>query len=59
MGIAHIALKLRLGNKGCNRVDDYYIDRAASDEGIGNIECLFAVVGLGYEKGVEVNAELG
>ena len=35
------------GGKRCHGVYDYYIDRPRTDEVIGDLQCLFPVIGLG------------
>ena len=56
--LAHLALDLGLGHEGRDRVDDDHVDRAGADEHLGDLEGLLAVVGLGDEQVVGVDAEL-
>ena len=55
--IAHVALKLRLGNQRGNGVDNDNIYRAAPHERLRNIERLFAAVGLRDIELVHLNAK--
>ena len=46
MGIAHLTFDLGAGNQSCDRVNDQNVDGVAADEGIDDIECIFAAVRL-------------
>ena len=55
--IAHVAFDFGFWGECCDGVDDDDVDGAAADEVVGDFECLFAVVGLGDEEVVDVDAE--
>ena len=58
MRITHIALDFSLRRERGNRVDYDKIDRTASYKAIGNIERLFARVGLRNIQIIEIYAEI-
>ena len=58
MAVAHLAFDLRAGHQGRHRVDDDDVDRARADERVGDLEGLFAVVGLADQELVDVHAQL-
>ena len=55
---AHLALDLGLGHQRGDRVDDDDVDGAGADQHLGDLEGLLAVVGLGDQQLVDVDAEL-
>src|SRR6202042_264634 len=57
VGVAHLAVEFRFGNEGGYGIDDEDVDGAGADEGFGDLEGLFAVVGLGDEEVVDIDAE--
>ena len=59
VGIAHIALDLRLGHKGGYGVDHDHIQRAGAGEVFGDLKRLLAVIRLGDQKGIHVHAQVG
>ena len=59
VGVAHIAFEFGLGDERCDRVEHHDVDRVRADEHLGDIEGLFAGVGLRDEQIVEVDAEVG
>ena len=56
--VAHVAIELGLRDQGGDGVDDHEIDRAALDEDFGDVERLFAAVGLADEELFRVDAEV-
>ena len=58
MGIAHLALDLRLRGERGHRVDDHHVDGAGANEGIGDLEGLLARVRLRDQQIVDVEADL-
>ena len=58
VAVAHVALDLGLGHQRGDRVDDDDVDGAGADEHVGDLERLLAVVGLGDEQLVGLDAEL-
>ncbi len=57
MGVAHLALELGLGDQGRDRIHDHDVHGAAPDEDLGDLQGLLAVVGLGDEEVVDVDAD--
>ena len=58
MRITHVAFKLGFGNESRNGVNNDNVDRAAANECIRNVKCLFAVVRLGNIELVHADAKL-
>ena len=56
--ISHLSFNLCLWSEGCNRVDDYDVDCAGTDEVVSDFESLLPVVRLRDEQSVEVYAEI-
>ena len=56
--LAHLALDLGLGHQGRHRVDDDDVHRVGADQHLGDLQGLLAVVGLGDQQVVDVDAEL-
>src|SRR6185437_929017 len=54
--ITHLALDLRLGREGRDRVDHYDVHGARAHEHIGDLQRLLARIRLGYEQVVDVHA---
>ena len=57
MRVAHLALDLGLGHERRDRVDDDHVERARSDEHVGDLERLLPRVGLGDVELVDVHAD--
>ena len=57
MGIAHLALDLRLGNECGNGVDDDDVQAPRADEHVGDLEGLLTGVRLGDEEVVGINPQ--
>ena len=55
--VAHIAFQLGSGHQRGDRVDDDDVDRIAARQHLGDLQRLFAGVGLRNEQVVEVDAE--
>jgi hypothetical protein len=55
--VAHLALDLGARRQRGDRVDDDQIDRTGAHQRVGDLERLFAVVGLRHEQVVELDAE--
>ena len=55
--IAHIAGHFGGGNKGGDRIDDDHIDGVGFDEHFGDIEGLFAGIGLADKERTDINAD--
>jgi hypothetical protein len=58
-GIAHVAFDLGTRNQRGDRVDHDHVDAAGADQGFGDLERLFAGIGLGDEQVVDVHADAG
>ncbi len=58
MGVAHLALDLGAGHERRHRVDHDERQRARVDQHVGDLERLFAGVGLADEELVDVDAQL-
>ena len=58
VGVAHVAVDLRLGHKGRDRVDHDDIDGAGPDHGLGDLQGLLAAVGLGDIEVVDIHADI-
>ena len=56
--VAHVALKLRPGRQSRDGVDHDEVHRAGPHERIHDLERLFAGIGLGNQKLVEIDAQL-
>jgi len=57
VGVAHLTVQLGLGHESGDGVDHQHIDGAGADEGLDDLQRLLAVVGLGDEEVVDVDAE--
>ncbi len=57
MGVAHLALDLGPGHERGHRVDHDHVERAGTDEHVGDLEGLLARVGLGDQQLVDVDAD--
>ena len=57
MGVAHLAVELGPWNESGNRVDDQHIDCSASDEHFGDLERLFAAIGLADQQIIDIDTE--
>ena len=57
MGVAHLALDLGPRGEGGDRVDHDHVEGAGADEHVGDLEGLFARVGLRDEELVDVDAD--
>jgi hypothetical protein len=55
--VAHFAFEFGLGDEGGDGVDDEDVDGIGADEGGGDFERLFGVIGLGDEEIVDIDAE--
>ena len=55
--VAHLALELGARRQRRDRVDRDHVDRAGADQHVGDLERLLAVVGLGDEQLVDVDAD--
>ena len=56
--VTHLALDLGPRYQGSDGVDDHEVERAGPHEHVGDLERLFAGVGLGDEELVDVDAQL-
>ena len=56
--VAHLALELGARRQRGDRVDRDDVDRAGAHEHVGDLERLLAVVGLGDEQLVDVDADV-
>ena len=54
---AHVAFKFGLRNEGRHGVDHHKVNRAGAHQHVGNVQCLFAVVGLRDEQLVSIDAK--
>ena len=57
LGVAHIALEFGLGNQGRHGVDHHELNGGGAHQHISDVEGLFAVVRLGNNQVVSVDAE--
>ena len=57
LGLAHLALELDPRGQRRDRVDRDQVDRAGADQHVDDLERLLAVVGLGDEQLVDVDAD--
>lgn len=58
MGVAHFAFDFGFRNQGGYGVDDDDVDGTAADEFFRNFKGLFAVIRLGNEQLVRIDAEM-
>jgi hypothetical protein len=58
VAVTHLAFDLCAGHQGRHRVDDDHVDRTRTDQGVGDLEGLFTVVGLADQELVDVHPEL-
>ena len=59
MGVAHLALDLGPGGERRHRVDHHHVERAGADQHVGDLERLFAGVGLGDQQLVDIDPDAG
>ena len=57
-GIAHLAFQFGLGGQRRDRVDHHDVDAAGAHQRVGDLQRLFAGVGLGDQHFVDVHAQL-
>ena len=57
VGVAHVALDLRLGHQGRHGVHHHHVDGAGADQGFGDLQGLLAGVRLGHVEIVHVDAQ--
>ncbi len=57
MGVAHVALDLRLGHQGRHGVHHHHVHGAGADQGLGDLQRLLAGVGLGHIQIVHHHAQ--
>src|SRR5437763_4124604 len=57
VGVAHLAFDLGAGRESGVGVDDHHVERAGTDERVGDLERLLAGVGLGDQQLVDVDAD--
>ena len=58
MGIAHVAVDLRLGDQGCHRVYNNDVNGAGPDHGLGDLQSLLTAVRLGNIEIVNIHADI-
>ena len=58
VAVAHLAIELRLGNQRGDGIDHDDVDRAGSHQRAGDLERLFAAVGLRHQQVVHVHAQV-
>ena len=58
MAVAHIAVYFRARNESRDGVNYYYVKRTRTRQCLNYLECLLAVVGLRYQKGINIYAEI-
>ena len=58
MVVPHFAVDFRLRNESGDRVDDDEIDGSRTHQGFGDIESLFARIGLGNQKLINVDSQV-
>ncbi len=56
--VAHLPFELGLGHQGRHRVDHDHVHGVAAHQHLGDLQRLLAVVGLGDEQVVDVDAQL-
>ncbi len=57
LAVAHVAVDFGLGGQGGHGVDDDDVDGTGTDQVVGNLQGLLAVVGLRNEEVVDVNTQ--
>jgi hypothetical protein len=57
LGLAHVAVQLRLRNKRGHRVHHHQVHRAGAHQHVRNVQGLLAVVGLRNEQIVRIDAQ--
>ena len=57
MRIPHVAFEFGLRDERRDGVDDHDVDRVRTHEHLGDVERLFAGIGLRHEEAVEIDAE--
>ena len=58
LAVAHLAVDFRTWRERCDRIDHEHVDRAGADQRIGDLQRLFAGVGLRDQQVFEIDAEL-
>ena len=58
MGIAHLAVDLRLGHQGRHGVHDDNVHRTGAHHGLGDLQRLLAVIRLGDVEIIHVHADI-
>ena len=58
MGLTHISINLCLRNQGCYGVHDHDIDCAGTHHGLGDLQCLLAVIRLGDVQVININTDI-
>ena len=56
--IAHLALDLGLRRERGDRVDHHHVDRARAHQHVGDLQRLFAGVGLGHQQVIDLDSQL-
>ena len=57
VAVAHFAFDLRLGNERCDGVDNDHVDRAGTDQSLGDLKRVLTGVGLSDEQFVDIHAQ--
>ena len=58
MAVAHLAFEFGFRDEGGDTVDHHHVDRARAHQRVGDLEGLFAGIGLGDQKLVDIDAQL-
>mmetsp|Transcript_23399 Transcript_23399/g.40935 ORF Transcript_23399/g.40935 Transcript_23399/m.40935 type:complete len:271 (+) Transcript_23399:3463-4275(+) len=57
VAIAHVAFQLGFWRKGGNRIDNHHVDRTGAHERVCNLKRLLAIVRLGDQQFIDVDAQ--
>ena len=58
MAVPHFAVNLRFRHQGCYRIDNDNVKGARADKHIGYFQRLLAIIRLGDDQGIGINAQL-
>src|ERR1017187_7954522 len=59
MTVAHFPVEFGLGHQGGHRVNDQHVDGAGTHQSLGDLQRLFAIIGLRDQQVVHIDAQLG
>ena len=58
MAVAHLTFDFRPRHKCGHRVDDQNVQRAGTDQHVGDLQCLLTGIGLGHQQRIGVDAQI-